>query len=122
MNRSEDLIEKICTKMSFSDFTVPNKKFKMPDGHEKEAADFLVPFRDVLIAFQVKSKEETKMADDKTIVDYGRIQKKVGDLYTKNHSFDNSFGIRVSISPRNQSTWGGSGKTLLGIVTKVFGP
>jgi len=75
----EDLIETICTKMFFSDFTVRSPVYKKPGGHEREAADFLIPFGETLLAFQVKSKEEMKAADQKTAVDFSRIQKRVED-------------------------------------------
>src|SRR4051812_42530395 len=64
--------------MFFSDFTVTNPKYTKSDRNQKEAADILVPFKDVLIAFQVKSKEEKKLAG-KTSVDYARITKKCED-------------------------------------------
>ena len=76
--RAEELVQRICTRMFFSDFTVTNPKYKKTDRNQKEAADILVPFRDVLIAFQVKSKEEKRLMG-KTSVDYGRITKKCED-------------------------------------------
>lgn len=75
--QAEGLVEAICTRAFFADFTIRNPKFTKPDGNEKEAADFLVPFRNVLIAFQVKSKEEIRSAEQKTEIDFGRIEKKV---------------------------------------------
>lgn len=76
---TEDLIEAICTKMFFSDFTVRNPIYKKASGHEKEAADFLVPFGENLIAFQVKAKEETKDAHQRTAIDHSRIQRRVNE-------------------------------------------
>ena len=76
--RAEELVQTICSKMFFADFTVTNPKYTKADRNQKEAADILVPFRDVLIAFQVKSKEEKKLGG-KSSVDYGRITKKVED-------------------------------------------
>jgi hypothetical protein len=76
--RAEELVQTICTRMFFSDFTVTNPKYTKTDRNQKEAADILVPFRDVLIAFQVKSKEEKRLLG-KTSVDYGRITKKCED-------------------------------------------
>ena len=76
--RGEELVQTICTRMFFSDFTVTNPKYTKSDRNQKEAADILVPFRNVLIAFQVKSKEEKKLSG-KTSVDYGRITKKCED-------------------------------------------
>jgi hypothetical protein len=74
--RAEELVQTICSKMFFADFTVTNPKYTKVDRNQKEAADILVPFRDVLIAFQVKSKEEKKLGG-KSSIDYKRITKKV---------------------------------------------
>jgi len=69
----EDLVEVICTKMFFSDFTVRNPKYKKSNKLEKEAADLLVPFGEYLLAFQIKSKKEHKRASVKTDIDFKRI-------------------------------------------------
>jgi hypothetical protein len=73
--RAEEVVQTICTRMFFSDFTVTNPKYTKTDRNQKEAADILIPFRDALIAFQVKSKEERKLSG-KSSIDYGRITKK----------------------------------------------
>jgi hypothetical protein len=75
-NEAEDIVEQICHKMFLADFTVRNPKF-LKSGAEKEAADFLVPFGTTLLAFQVKSKTETKSAVNKDEVDFNRIEGKV---------------------------------------------
>lgn len=75
-DEAEDLVEQICHKMFLADFTVRNPKFLKSDT-EKEAADFLVPFGSTLIAFQVKSKTETKSAFDKDEKDFNRIESKI---------------------------------------------
>jgi len=74
--RAEERVQTICSKMFFSDFTVRSPKYTKPDRNQKEAADIWFPFNDVLIVFQVKSKQEKKLSG-KTIVDYGRITRKV---------------------------------------------
>lgn len=74
---TEDLIESICHTMFLSDFTVRNPKYKKSSGREKEAADFLIPFDDYLLAFQVKSKSELKSAIEKDEKDFERINSKV---------------------------------------------
>lgn len=74
-NEVEDMVEKICAKMFFSDFVVRNPKYTNNSGIEKEAADLLVTFDNFLFAFQVKSKIEHKKASEKTTVDFGRIEK-----------------------------------------------
>jgi hypothetical protein len=73
----ESLVETICHRMFFSDFTVRNPKFKKPTREEKEIADILIPFGCIMIAFQIKTKNETKKASEKTEVDYQRIHKVV---------------------------------------------
>ena len=75
-DEAEDLVEKICHKMFLADFTVRNPKF-LKSGAEKEAADFLVPFGSTLLAFQVKSKTETKSAFEKGEKDFARIESKI---------------------------------------------
>lgn len=75
---AEDLVEQICHKMFLTDFTVRNPKF-LKGGAEKEAADFLVPFGSTLLAFQVKSKTETKSAFGKEERDFQRIAGKIYD-------------------------------------------
>lgn len=77
-NEAEDLVEQICHKMFLADFTVRNPKF-LKSGAEKEAADFLVPFGSNLLAFQVKSKTETKAAFEKEEKDFKRIEGNISD-------------------------------------------
>jgi hypothetical protein len=74
-NDVEDLVEVVCTKMFFSDFTVRRPKYTRVDGLEKEAADILVPFGNYLLAFQVKSKIEKKKSSEKSDIDFSRITK-----------------------------------------------
>lgn len=77
-DEAEDLVGQICHKMFLADFTVRNPKF-LKGGAEKEAADFLVPFGSALLAFQVKSKTETKSAFGKEEKDFQRIEGKISD-------------------------------------------
>lgn len=74
---TEDLIEAICSRMFFSDFTVRSPKFQKASGEQKEAADLLVTFDDYLLAFQVKTKSERKSASQKSELDFDRIRKTV---------------------------------------------
>ena len=73
----ENLVEEICKIMYLSDFVVRSPKYKKKSGKEKEAADFLVPFDDALLVFQVKSKQEIKSAIEKDEKDYRRINAKI---------------------------------------------
>ena len=73
----EDLVEKICTKMFFSDFTVRSKKFKNTSKQEKEAADILIPFDDILLVVQVKTKNDKKPFSKKSEIDLARIDNKI---------------------------------------------
>lgn len=52
---SEDLVEEICCMSFFADFTVRSPKYLKACGLEREVADLLVPVRDTLYVFQVKS-------------------------------------------------------------------
>ncbi len=82
----EDLVQKICARMFIADFVVRSPKFKKPSGQEKEAADILIPFKQNLLVYQVKSKSELKMASEKSDVDYkrivGKIDEGIGQLNT----------------------------------------
>ncbi len=73
----EDLVEKICTKMFFSDFTVRSKKFKNASKQEKEVADILIPFGDVLLAVQVKTRKDKKPSSEKRKIDLARIDNRI---------------------------------------------
>lgn len=73
----EDFVEKICTKMFFSDFTVRSKKFKNASKQEKEAADILIPFDDVLLVVQVKTKLDKKPRLEKSNVELNRIDRSI---------------------------------------------
>lgn len=75
----EDLVEKICTKMFFSDFTVRSKKFKNASKQEKEAADILIPFDDVLLAVQVKTRLDQELLSKKSDIELERIDRKIED-------------------------------------------
>jgi len=73
----EDLVEEICTRMFFSDFTVRKPKFKKKNKKEGEAADLLIPFGEILLVIQVKSKSVLKRSSKKTSVDFQRINQTV---------------------------------------------
>jgi hypothetical protein len=73
----EDLVEETCRIIYLSDFVVRNPKYKKQSGQAKEAADFLVPFDETLLAFQVKSKKEIKSTLEKSKIDFQRINKKI---------------------------------------------
>jgi len=73
----EDLVEEICKIIYMSDFVVRSPIYKKQSGKAKEAADFLVPFDNTLLAFQVKSKKEIKSALEKSEIDFQRIKTKI---------------------------------------------
>ena len=73
----EDLVEEICKIIYMSDFVVRSPKYKKQSGKAKEAADFLVPFDNSLLASQVKSKKEIKSALEKSEIDFQRIVTKI---------------------------------------------
>jgi len=92
---TEDLVESICTKIFFSDFTVKNPKYKKENGAEREAADILIPYKETLLAFQIKAKIEKKNADQKTSVDFDRIERKVQE------GIDQLQEIKKAVSNKN---------------------
>lgn len=109
----EDLVEEICKIIYLSDFVVRSPKYKKQSGKAKEAADFLVPFGNTLLAFQVKSKKEIKSALEKSEIDFQRINAKIEDgidqlntikrALNANHQFElrNSAGIEIPFSKEN---------------------
>jgi len=75
----EDLVEVICTDMFFADFTVRSHKFVKPGGKHLESADILIPFRDTLLVFQVKSRIDLTHPTNRTPVQWQRIERKISD-------------------------------------------
>lgn len=53
----EELVEHLCTRSFFSDFTFRSPKYKKSGGQLKEAADVLIVFGKTVLGIQVKSKE-----------------------------------------------------------------
>jgi len=70
---SEDIVERICNRMFFSDFVVRNPSYTKPKGKTLELADLIVPFGNTLLTFQVKSKYQLKKVDEKSQVDFQRL-------------------------------------------------
>ncbi|NMC14662.1 MAG: hypothetical protein GYA34_17470 [Chloroflexi bacterium] len=109
----EDMVENICTKMFFSDFVVRNPMYMKIDGTQKEAADLLVPFKNHLLVFQVKSKIEYKKASEKSEIDFGRIAKvtnsAIKQLKTIKRAIENNWlkelttvkGYKISFVPKD---------------------
>ena len=75
----ESHIQQLCERLFFPDFTVRSPLFSKTRGREKEAADVLVPFGDRLLIFQIKTKQETKPASEKTETDFERIGRRVDE-------------------------------------------
>lgn len=102
----EDVIENICSNTFFSDFTVRSPKYVKPNKQEKEIADILIPFDDVLIAFQIKTKNEDNLVYDRSKVEISRIERKVEETVnqfkTTKKAFDND-QIKDLISVRGLS-------------------
>lgn len=70
-----NLVEKICMGMFFADFTVRSPEFIKPSGKQLESADILVPFRDTLLVFQVKSRLDVTHPADRTPVQWARLRR-----------------------------------------------
>jgi hypothetical protein len=73
------LVEKICSRMFLPDLTVANPKILKGGKLEKELADVIIPFRNSLVCFQIKSKTELKPVSQKTETDFARIKRRVED-------------------------------------------
>lgn len=74
---TELLVQDICRTVFLADFTVPGPKFSKGSGLQKEAADILIPFGDILIAVQVKSRGGDPPKTHNDPVYLGRIEKRV---------------------------------------------
>lgn len=53
----EDIVEYLCEKSFFADFIFRSPQYTKQGGQQKEAADFLIIFKQTLLAIQVKTKE-----------------------------------------------------------------
>jgi len=63
----EDVIENLCSRSFFADFTIRSPKYSKAGGLEKEAADVLVVFNETLLAIQVKSKDACSSASQNDV-------------------------------------------------------
>ena len=70
---SEEIIELICTSMFYSDFVVRNPEYTKPSGKRIELADLLVPFGNTLLVFQVKSRSQVTIPNEKSEVEFQRL-------------------------------------------------
>lgn len=107
----EELVGDISSAAFLEDFVVPNPEYTQNNGLRKEASDFVVPFGEVMLAYQVKSKTVLKPGSEKTETDYQRINKIVtkgiGQLKTINNAVKekqveklvNSRGIELPFEP-----------------------
>ena len=105
----EDLVERVCKLIFLPDITVRSPKYKKGGKLEKEAADFIVPFDDTLLCFQVKSRSVFTRVPKTIEVDYQRIRKTIqrgidqlktikGAIDQKLFSeFQNSRGLKLPI-------------------------
>jgi len=72
---AENSVERVCNLMFLKDFVARNPIYTKSSGQTKEAADFLIPFGDQLLAFQVKSRVFQKPFSKRTSQDYLRLEK-----------------------------------------------
>lgn len=91
---AEDLVEELCRRSFLGDFVVRAPMFKKSGGGHREAADLLLPFRDILITFQVRARRLSAAASagdaDKTELDRisRRIEKAVQQVKTIRRALD----------------------------------
>lgn len=107
----EALVGEVSPAAFLEDFVVPNPEYTQNNGLRKEASDFVIPFGEVMLAYQVKSKTVLKPGSEKTKTDYQRIEKVVtkgiGQLKTINNAVKekqierlvNSRGIELPFEP-----------------------
>jgi hypothetical protein len=100
---TEDIVERICTRMFFSDFVARSPSFVKPDGISREAADLMAVFGPEILTFQVKSKLEHKPASQKSDVEFSRISQvaseAIGQLQTTRRAISNNW-VQPLISVR----------------------
>jgi hypothetical protein len=71
----EDVIEYLCTRSFFADFTFRSPKFYKSGGQEKEAADLLIVFNGNLIAIQIKTRELDSPSEKISPIEQQRLTK-----------------------------------------------
>ncbi|NIM99847.1 MAG: hypothetical protein GTO24_17760, partial [candidate division Zixibacteria bacterium] len=108
---SEDIIERICSRMFFSDFVVRNPSHTKLKGKKIELADLIIPFGNTLLTFQIKSKYQLKKADEKSPVDFQRLTDAIDDgvnqIKTIKRALGNNWlrgietarGYRIDVNP-----------------------
>jgi hypothetical protein len=75
----EDVIENLCCRSFFADFTIRSPKYYKSGGLEKEAADLLVIFDETLLAIQVKSKKINSASVSSHKIEAARVTKVVNN-------------------------------------------
>jgi hypothetical protein len=106
----EDVVENLCHRSFFADFTIRSPKYYKLNGQEKEAADLLVVFEDRLVAIQVKSKQIDPSGQRDSQTEAKRVTKTVDEAIRqfrglaealKNEeftSFINGRGIKIQFN------------------------
>jgi len=110
----EDVVENLCKKSFFADFTIRNPKYRKLNGEEKEAADLLVVFNNTLLAIQIKSKQidsssqpcrielaRVSKSVDKAIHQFRALTEALNSPQFK--SFRNARGVEIAFE-KNQVT------------------
>jgi hypothetical protein len=73
----EEVVESICTRSFFADFTIKSPKYYKRNGQEKEAADLLIVFKETLVAIQIKSKELDSAPNQPSIIELMRASRAI---------------------------------------------
>ncbi len=77
--QTEDAIERICRQSFLADFVVRSPMYRTETAGDREAADLMLPFRDTLIVFQVKSRVLTSDFNPNQEKHTGRIAKSIDE-------------------------------------------
>jgi len=108
----EDLVEFLCTRSFFADFTFRSPKYRKPNGQEKEAADLLVIFGGTLLAIQVKTKAVETPGGQISQIEGALLSRKLEDTFRQFRalaealnsqaftSFENGRGINVNFDKK----------------------
>ena len=103
----EDLVEQLCHRSFFADFTIKSPKYHKAGGLQKEAADLLVIFDETVLAIQIKSKRVSP-SNEPSRVELNRVSKTIEQAVKqfrafsealnnpKFNSFVNGRGVEVS--------------------------
>ena len=80
---SEDKVEQICSNSFLADFVVRGPKYRTKSNKLREYSDLLLPFKDHLITFQIKTRQLNDHIDIDNPKHIKRLQKRISHAVTQ---------------------------------------